>query len=75
MPCMQHLNTLSFLILLLNNASITRVIVAGYTILSIGEENCIIVLTPKFDMIALNTQTTITICSYFNFPSVSVEKY
>lgn len=49
-----YLNMLLFLILLLNNVSIIRVIVVGYIIFSIGEENCIIVFILKFDMIVLN---------------------
>ena len=35
----------------------------------------IIVPTPKLDTIALNTHTTITVISYFNFPLVILEKY
>ena len=41
---------------------------------SIGAANCIIVLTPKLDTIALNTQTTVTTNSYFNFPYVIFSK-
>ena len=52
-----------------------NVIVAGYTMLSIGAENFIIVLTPKLDITAENTHTATTICSYFNFPFVNPEKY
>src|SRR5699024_12807902 len=68
------LNALLFLILSPNKVIITNIIVAGYIISSIGAENFIIVFTPKFDTIALNIQTILTISSYFNFTFVVFSK-
>ena len=69
------LNTLLFLTCEHVNDNKTNAIKTGYTISSIGPENFIIVPTPKFDTTALNTQTSMTITSYFNLPFVAFEKY